>query len=279
MRICFTSDIHGDRSLYDQLTDLLRTETPDLLILGGDLVRDVKLDAPAGPQLARLEREFMERVAAWRSGLPRLTVACIMGNHELAPFQDASRRHHDAGRIVLLDHRQAWHYGGFAWLGYGCSPPSPHWAKDLERLDLPEDSIPAFPGVAWDPAEQRLQYVDLAAHFGGRAAMSQELAEISTPDGPWILVAHAPPHETNLDRLPNVPYPIGSRAVRRFIEERQPALALHGHVHESPLLTGSFTDRLGTTLCVNPGQGRERLQAVLFDLDQPAHTLRHTVFA
>ena len=50
---------------------------------------------------------------------------------------------------------------------------------------------------------------------------------------PWIFVCHAPPHDTALDRLPQVPHPIGSRAVRRFIEQRQPLVSLHGHVHES----------------------------------------------
>jgi Icc-related predicted phosphoesterase len=42
--------------------------------------------------------------------------------------------------------------------------------------------------------------------------------------------------------------PIGSSAVRRAIEEFQPLLGLHGHVHESRGVT-----RIGRTVCVNPG--------------------------
>jgi len=42
--------------------------------------------------------------------------------------------------------------------------------------------------------------------------------------------------------------PVGSTAVRGFIEDRQPLIALHGHIHE-----GRGDVRIGQTLCVNPG--------------------------
>ena len=41
---------------------------------------------------------------------------------------------------------------------------------------------------------------------------------------------------------------VGSSAVRAVIEEYQPLLGLHGHVHES-----SAAEHLGRTLCINPG--------------------------
>ncbi len=73
---------------------------------------------------------------------------------------------------------------------------------------------------------------------------------------------HEPPIESGLDWGPALTQdlvmvkqggepkqvPIGSASVRRAIEELQPLLALHGHVHES-----RGTTRIGRTLCVNPG--------------------------
>jgi uncharacterized protein len=73
---------------------------------------------------------------------------------------------------------------------------------------------------------------------------------------------HVPPHETNLDQcaeLDNDLRPVhkggnpvmtsaGSTAVRELIEAYQPALGLHGHIHE-----GRGVTRLGRTVCVNPG--------------------------
>lgn len=63
-----------------------------------------------------------------------------------------------------------------------------------------------------------------------------------------ILVAHDPPRGTKLDLLPSGQH-VGSRAVREFIELRQPVLCLSGHIHES-----RAEDRLGRTRLFNPGQ-------------------------
>jgi Icc-related predicted phosphoesterase len=49
--------------------------------------------------------------------------------------------------------------------------------------------------------------------------------------------------------------PAGSTAVREAIERFQPALGLHGHIHEA-----RGTKRLGRTLCVNPGSSYEQGQ-------------------
>lgn len=277
MRVCFTSDLHGDPLLYEQLTDLLRRETPGLLILGGDLLPDIRPDGAVLPQVTSIVEELVRRIEAWRRAQPDLTVACILGNHDLAPCGALFAQHAAAGAFVFLEPSRVLRFGGWAWLGYSCAPPSPHWAKDYERLDLATDPTPSFEGVAWDEVTQKLRPVDLEAHFHGRAAIADDLHSAAYLEEPWILVAHAPPSHTNLDRLPQVPHPIGSRAVRVFIEARQPALSLHGHVHESPRLMGGYTDRIGPTLCVNPGQGVKQLHAVLFELERPAETLRHTV--
>lgn len=279
MRVCFTSDLHGDRTLYGQLADLVRAERPELLILGGDLLRDVNRDEPIVPQAAARVADLMEQVNEWRQALPDLTVACIVGNHEILPELHCLRRERDAGRIVLLEAGGSWNWGGYHWAGYGCSPPSPHWAKDFERLDHVDTPVPEFDGVEWDPDGEKFRQVFAEQYFRGKAPIIERLRAVPALLAPWILVAHAPPHETALDRLPNVPHPIGSKAVREFILERQPILSLHGHVHESPIVSGSFRDKLGSTVCVNPGQGHEQLHAVLFDLARPTDTLRHTVLS
>lgn len=277
MRICFTSDLHGARRHYDELEELLRAETPDLLILGGDLMPDGDVDNPVESQLAFVRRDFMQRVDVWRSFAPRMTVTCLVGNHEWSCVEQALRSEQDAGRLVLLDHHHVWRHEGIGFLGFAITPPTPHNVKDFERRDMPDDDVPEFSGVIWDAARRQTRDAELVEHFRRQPTVAEELEQIETPAEPWILVAHAPPHGTKLDRLPGLSYPIGSRAVRAFIEQRQPYCSLHGHVHESPAVTGSYIDRLGRTLCVNPGQSRERLHAVLFDAEHPAQTIRHTV--
>lgn len=68
---------------------------------------------------------------------------------------------------------------------------------------------------------------------------------------PLILVAHTPPLETKLDKLPNGVH-VGSSAVREFIEKVQPNLCLTGHIHEA-----KGEDRIGNTPVINPGMIKE----------------------
>jgi uncharacterized protein len=90
------------------------------------------------------------------------------------------------------------------------------------------------------------------------------LSMIEQLDAPERAVfnVHVPPYETVLDQCPELDKDLrpvhrggnpvmasaGSKAVRELIEEYQPTLGLHGHIHE-----GRGIARLGKTVCVNPG--------------------------
>lgn len=76
-----------------------------------------------------------------------------------------------------------------------------------------------------------------------------------------VFTIHVPPYRTGLDDAPKlenmqvvtkggqtVMEPVGSSAVRGVIEDYQPLLGLHGHIHES---RGS--KKLGRSVCINPG--------------------------
>jgi Icc-related predicted phosphoesterase len=62
-----------------------------------------------------------------------------------------------------------------------------------------------------------------------------------------LLVSHTPPHDTKADRLGDGT-PVGSQAVRAFIERAQPEVCLTGHIHEA-----RGVDTIGRTTIVNPG--------------------------
>lgn len=64
---------------------------------------------------------------------------------------------------------------------------------------------------------------------------------------PQILVSHQPPYDTINDQVsPGVH--VGSKSIRKFIEERQPLVCFTGHIHE-----GTGIDHIGNTAIVNPG--------------------------
>lgn len=62
-----------------------------------------------------------------------------------------------------------------------------------------------------------------------------------------ILVSHCPPKDTKCDVIESGIH-VGSRAVRKFIEEYQPEICLCGHIHEARGI-----DHIGNTIILNPG--------------------------
>jgi Icc-related predicted phosphoesterase len=62
-----------------------------------------------------------------------------------------------------------------------------------------------------------------------------------------ILMAHNAPFGTQTDRV-SFGQSVGSKAVRKFIDEYQPDVCITGHIHES-----RATDRVGKTQIINPG--------------------------
>jgi Icc-related predicted phosphoesterase len=81
--------------------------------------------------------------------------------------------------------------------------------------------------------------------------------------GTTIWNLHMPPHDTGIDRAPllddrlRIQYdgageptmvPVGSSTIRDLIAERQPTIALHGHIHE-----GRGRYRIGSSHGFNPG--------------------------
>jgi len=246
--IVYASDLHGNHDAYETLFGL----DADAVVLGGDLL---PYPLKSGGDLLALQRRFVEGYLA-----PRMaTRPCywIPGNDDwaavLGPLESSGIPLH--GRAVpFLD--------GWTIAGYGCVPVTPFGMKDFDRIDV----------AGWEPrqAPKRclwsspagIENVPLRA-IEGRPSIEADLERLAALSDPekTVYVVHTPPFATTLDRLQGGITPIGSRALRTFIERRRPPLTLHGHVHESP-----GVERLGRTLCVNPGDSMVRLHAVRIQL-------------
>lgn len=91
------------------------------------------------------------------------------------------------------------------------------------------------------------------------AAILEE-AHAAVADAPRkLMICHTPPFDTRLDRL-TTGRPVGSPAVRAFVEARQPDVAVVGHIHEA-----RGVERVGKTLVVNPGALRDGGYAIVED--------------
>lgn len=63
-----------------------------------------------------------------------------------------------------------------------------------------------------------------------------------------VQITHNPPVKTKLDMIPSGAH-VGSEVVRKFIEEKQPVVAISAHIHEA-----RGTDEIGKTKLINSGR-------------------------
>jgi len=79
-----------------------------------------------------------------------------------------------------------------------------------------------------------------------------ELAERLAPFAglqPLVLICHAPPHGTALDRVRDGLH-AGSRSVREFVDQHQPEYLFCGHIHEAEGVQAA----IGKTKAINVGK-------------------------
>jgi Icc-related predicted phosphoesterase len=282
-RCFFVSDLHGRLERYERLLRVIEEERPAAVFLGGDLLPMGALPLPGGADdfLVDWLAPCLERLRERLSGsYPR--VLAIFGNDDprseeqsLAELERRGLLEHAHGRRIAL--------GPHPVYGYACVPPTPFMLKDWERYDVsryvdpgclsPEEgyrSVPVPEGEAkWGTIAR-----DLEALVGGD--------EVSGA----VFLFHSPPHGTALDRAAldgravdraALDVHVGSIAIRRFIETRQPLLTLHGHVHESARLTGAWQERLGRTVCLSAAHDGPELDLVRFEMERPAEATRQLV--
>jgi Icc-related predicted phosphoesterase len=95
-----------------------------------------------------------------------------------------------------------------------------------------------------------------------RKSKSQHVEMVERPETGVFLI-HVPPCNSGLDQARKVnredltvvmrngqpnEVPVDNRAVRNVMEECQPLVSPHGHIHESRGVTN-----IGRTVCINPG--------------------------
>jgi uncharacterized protein len=279
----FASDLHGDRARYRRLFAVAREESPAAILLGGDLLPSAlgPSDGPEGAQ-AEFIREFMaEGFAALRSDLcgraPR--VLLILGNDDCRAEEEALLAGERKGLWAYV-HGRRLALGRFPVYGYACVPPTPFRLKDWERYDV---SRYVDPGCV--PPDEGARTVPVEEGEIRWGTIQQDLERLAGEDDltDAVFLFHAPPYRTPLDRaaldgklVDHAPLDVhvGSIAIQRFIERRQPAVTLHGHVHESARLTGEWRTRIGRTHCLSAAHDGPELALVRFDPGRPEAATR-----
>ncbi|MGZ3524478.1 MAG: metallophosphoesterase family protein [Thermodesulfobacteriota bacterium] len=287
MKCLYTSDLHGEIHLYQELLSLASSTSSDIIIMGGDLL-------PSFPPTKRYEdmvpnqktfidqflKSFFGRILDTTS---IVQIFLIPGNWDLGYpyiFKEPIEG------ITDLTQKSYQLKNGYELIGYPFVPPTPFRPKNYEKMDdretpWPPQKDPSYI-LASDQTDQ-LTPIDPYHYLRERETIAEELDRLPKPLDPksTVYVMHSPPFGTRLDMIQGG-ISAGSRSIRTFIERNQPLLTLHGHIHESPVLSGAYLDRIEKTHSINPGQSAwsggdvTKLDAVTFEMENMKGTLRHT---
>lgn len=261
MKLLFASDFHGTLPYYAAFAKLAKTLKPDALLLGGDLFSNsAPLEIAPASQRQTAAGWFRE----WCEAAPA-PVYWVAGNHEWRNVSESPPK--GAGtycgeRVVAL--------GDWDLVGFSFCSPTPYWLIDHERPEeAPNRHEPRWKCYASD-GDHVVTVEKPDAWLAKQPTLASMLRAIPAPRS-WrrtIFMAHNPPFDTGLDlRFGN--FPVGSSDVKNFILDRKPAISLHGHIHEAPMLTGKVMHRVGDTLGFNAGRGPNGLRALLIDPAAP----------
>jgi Icc-related predicted phosphoesterase len=272
---CFcASDLHGRVDRYAKLLAAVVAERPAAVFLAGDLL-------PSGlGMLEAVDPDHQDFINGYlapallrvreRLGSDYPAVFAILGNDD-PRFEEAAMLEAGTRGLWRYAHDQRIDWAGYTVYGYSCVPPTPFRLKDWERYDVSRYLDPgcSSPEEGWrtvpaDRSDVRYGTIrdDLQALGGDR------------PLDRAIMLFHCPPYRTPLDRaaldgksVEFVPLDVhvGSIAIQRFIEARQPLVTLHGHVHESARLTGEWRTTIGRTHAFSAAHDGPELALVRFD--------------
>lgn len=282
----FASDLHGHKDRYLKLFQAIRAEKPRAVFLGGDLLPNPVLSMTSPGKYPEdfingfLVTEFQTLQTLLGPHYPR--VFTILGNDD-GRFEEASILDAATRGVWEYVHGRSINFDRFKVYGYAFVPPTPFLLKDWERYDVSRYVDPGCisPENGWRSipvSEKEMRY----------STIKKDLELLTGKDTleNAVILFHSPPYNTKLDRagldgrmIDYVPLDVhvGSIAIQRFIEARQPLLTLHGHAHESARLTGAWREKIHRSHMFSAAHDGPELALVRMDLDHLSGATRELI--
>ena len=263
------SDLHGNIKKFLKLFEIIRRNRPDAVFLGGDLL-------PKSFEMETTMEEFLEIIIfsefkkIKKELKKNIRFFTILGNDDPRIFEKDFIAASERGTIDYV-HDKTEKFGEFFVTGYSFVPPTPFQLKDWEKYD-----VSRFVDVGAVSPEEGFRTLDIDEDKIKHSTISEDLRELSknSPVEKTIFLFHSPPYNSNLDRssldnemVDHVPVDVhlGSIGIKRFIEKKQPMLTLHGHIHESVKLTGTWKEKIGKTFSFSAAHDGPELALIKFN--------------
>ncbi|OQX77984.1 MAG: hypothetical protein B6D61_06390 [Bacteroidetes bacterium 4484_249] len=274
----FVSDLHGKTDRYLKLFNQIKNEKPDVVFFGGDLLPHAlkKVENYDNFAVDFIFSHLWQLKEALQNQYPDIYI--ILGNDDARCEEE---------KFIIENKKGLFHYANqkefllkeYKIFGYSFVPPTPFQNKDWEKYDV---SRYADPGCIHPTEGFRTIEITEDIEY---ATIKNDLDDLTRDEdlSNAIFLFHSPPYKTNLDRaaldgkmIDYVPLDVhvGSIAIQRFIEKKQPLVTLHGHIHESTRLTGHWKQQFEKTISFNAAHDGSELSIVKFNLEDIEKAMR-----
>lgn len=272
MKILYVTDLHGDDNKYNKLFKIATEYKPDIVINGGDLLPKEEHEIHHDQKeyiLSNLSAHFQV------FNMMKIHYLCFPGNDDLMVFDKLFEETCNKYPYVKNIAQNKVKIGDIDFIGMNWVVDYPFRLKDRCRKDNKAYKIRFQRGPGLYSSENSFKDIeDWSKHIETLPTIEEELEMLERPAdfSKMIFVSHMPPANMGLDMTEDGRR-VGSQALYNFIKKNQPILTLHGHLHESPGISGNWNAKLGKTVCIQPGQSDylRDLVYVKIDLDKMSY--------
>jgi Icc-related predicted phosphoesterase len=254
LKLLATNDVHQMSSKWKALVKEAILEKPDVVAIAGDIFpKDNGI--PYQMYFVKHLKKYAEQIK-----LAGIDLVLTLGN--------------DDNQLLIPEMEQGdkeglWHYidqkviklHGHEFVGMSLVPDYPfgykYWCAG-EFADNPKKNEVQFMTPCIINEDNKFEDIDdYLQYLKDKPSIWESLTKLADSvenmdNSIWLI--HAPPSGMGLDVCAHGER-VGSLAVAKFIDEYQPLLSIHGHIHESPEYNGKkWKQKCNHTLCVQGGQ-------------------------
>lgn len=269
MKFIYACDIHGDTNKYEKLFQKAKEENIGYIVLGGDLLLKRGFRVIIQPEFIK---EYLED---YFKRLNESNTKCILipGNDDLEKFDiQINELCKKYPNIYNIDNQKL-DIEDVSFIGLSKVLDHPFGSKNRVVI---EENLKMQPQLSEDIyIKKDTAVITIEEWKKYRETDIEKMEDIldSLPkvdkNRKTIYVFHNPPYGVGLDVCANG-LQVGSKAITNFLENSNSYMSLHGHIHESPRISGLWYNKLGKTICIQSGQtelGEKECYYVIIDTE------------
>ena len=265
MKIIYVTDLHGDRIKYEKIVDIAIESKADAVINGGDMYPKNKSLHEQGDFIKNELHKHFEQFEQ-----NRIHYLCYPGNDDLKIFDPLFQEECSCFKYVNDLAQKIIPINNIDFIGMNWVVDYPFRLKDRCRMDHKDYKFQQQFGTGLLSVENGWKEIyDWPEYAAKLPTIKDELENLPEPHNEQaVYIIHMPPVELGLDVCMDGRI-VGSESVYEFIKKKQPLFSLHGHIHESPDVSGIWKNKIGDTVAIQPGQ-LEMLTFVIIDTETKA---------